>query len=302
MADIKKLQDVNTILEYPDTDDPTKGTSEQDFQSWLMNNHRVVEALVTMCLWQPGSSYEMGQIIHSPNMLPNTCARVTTAGTTGNAEPVWSAPGSTVGDGTVTYLMRPIDVEFASQEEVTEGVDATKIVSPAMLGKTIQVDLGSENSVNLNDGTKEVTPGITGILPLEHGGTGSDTGIVPEAEKAQKLSKAITINGKPFDGTEDVNITASEVYAGSTNGSTVGASSPSMSMSVNKLNVNLSIGGLVTTSPAFGRNTGNLSVGQILATLIANCHRHATKTVSGGGTVNCSFAYNCNCDCGDDGA
>ena len=175
MTDIKKLQTLAGILDYPDPNDASKGTTEQQFQEYLRNHFDIMYALVSQSLWQPGTNYIKGQVILSPNMPANTLARVTTAGTSGAAEPVWGSVGSTISDGTVTYIMLPRTIDFASQAEVTAGKVGNKIVTPAMLGQTIQVDLASTKRVNLNEADKSVTPGITGILPVAQGGTGTDS-------------------------------------------------------------------------------------------------------------------------------
>lgn len=174
MTDVKKLQTLSGILDYPDPNDASKGTTEQQFQEYLKNHYAVMYSLVSMALWQPGATYIKGQVVLSPNMPANTIARVTTAGASGAAEPVWGAVGSTISDGTAAYIMLPRTIDFATQDEVTAGTNKDKIVTPAMLGQTVQVDLASTKRVNLNDADKSVTPGITGILPVAHGGTGLD--------------------------------------------------------------------------------------------------------------------------------
>ena len=175
MTDVKKLQTLDGMLDYPDPNDASKGTTEQQFQEYLKNQYAVMYSLVSMALWQPGTNYLVGQVVLSPNMPANTIARVTTEGTSGDAEPVWGAVGSTISDGTAAYIMLPRTIDFATQAEVTAGTNTTKIVTPAMLGQTIQVDLASTKRVNLNEADKSVTPGITGILPVSHGGTGTDS-------------------------------------------------------------------------------------------------------------------------------
>lgn len=174
MTDVKKLQTLDGMLDYPDPNDASKGTTEQQFQEYLKNQYAVMYSLVSMALWQPGTNYIKGQVVLSPNMPANTIARVTTAGTSGDAEPVWGAVGSTISDGTAAYIMLPRTIDFATQAEVTAGTNKDKIVTPVMLGQTIQVDLASTKRVNLNEADKSVTPGITGILPVAHGGTGLD--------------------------------------------------------------------------------------------------------------------------------
>lgn len=175
MTDVKKLQTLDGMLDYPDPNDASKGTTEQQFQEYLKNHYAVMYSIVAMALWQPGTNYIVGQVVLSPNMPANAIARVTTAGTSGDAEPVWGAVGSTISDGTAAYIMLPRTIDFATQAEVTAGTVKDKIVTPAMLGQTVQVDLASEKRVNINEAGKSVTPGITGILPEAHGGTGTDS-------------------------------------------------------------------------------------------------------------------------------
>lgn len=190
MTYVKKLQTLAGILDYPDPNDASKGTTEQQFQEYLRNHFDIMYALVSQSLWQPGTNYIKGQVILSPNMPANTLARVTTAGTSGAAEPVWGSLGGTISDGTVTYIMLPRTIDFATQAEVTAGTVKDKIVTPAMLGQTLQVDLASTKRVNLNEADKSVTPGITGILPVAHGGTGLD-----------HLPYTPNVKGSKWDGT-----------------------------------------------------------------------------------------------------
>ena len=175
MADVEKLQPTTGIFDYPDASDPSKGTTEQQYQEWVRNHHNVLNDVVAAHLWQPNKAYNVGEVVESPNMIANTVARVITAGTTSNAEPAWSAAGNVVGDGTVTWAILYRTIDYATQEEVTAGTNKTKIVTPAMLGKTIKTDLASENAGTLNAADKTVVGGVTGILPVSHGGTGTDS-------------------------------------------------------------------------------------------------------------------------------
>lgn len=190
MTDVKKLQTLDGMLDYPDPNDARKGTTEQQFQEYLKNHYAVMYSLVAMSLWQPGTNYIVGQVVLSPNMPANTIARVTAAGSSGDAEPVWGNVGSTISDETVTYIMLPRTIDFASQAEVTAGTDTSKIVTPAMLGRTIKTDLASENEGTLNAADKTVVGGVTGILPVAHGGTGLD-----------HLPYTPNVRGSAWDGT-----------------------------------------------------------------------------------------------------
>lgn len=133
MADTVKLQSLDGILDYPDASDSRKGTTEQQFQEYLKNHHNVLSDIVHENLWQPGTAYEVGQVIMSKNMVRNTVARVITAGTTGTAEPAWTAAGNTLNDGSVVYAILYRTIDYATQDEVTAGTNGTKIVTPASM-------------------------------------------------------------------------------------------------------------------------------------------------------------------------
>ena len=168
-----------------------KGTKIQDWQDYQRNMNATVKNIIdAYVLWQPNKDLAADNVVRSPNMVAGTYARVTKAGTTAVDEPAWTGVGTTVTDGTVTYVIYPQIIDFAKQAEVTAGTNTTKIVTPAMLGQTVQVDLASTKRVNLNEADKSVTPGITGILPIAHGGTGLD-----------HLPYTPNVKGSAWDGT-----------------------------------------------------------------------------------------------------
>ena len=173
MADVLKLQSTAGMFDYPDPANPSKGTTEQQYIEFEKNKHSVLSSLVADELWQPSTAYIVGQVVKSPNMPANVVARAITAGTSAAGEPVWSSAGHTMADGSVVWAMLYRTIDYATQEEVTAGTNKTKIVTPAMLGKTIKTDLASENTGILNAADKTVVGGVTGILPTSHGGTGA---------------------------------------------------------------------------------------------------------------------------------
>lgn len=175
MADVLKLQSTARMFDYPDPANPSKGTTEQQYIEFEKNKYSVLSSLVADELWQPSTFYRTGQVVKSPNMPANVVARVIAAGTSASAEPGWSSAGHTVADGTVTWAMRYRTIDYATQAEVTAGTNTSKIVTPAMLGRTIKTDLASENAGTLNAADKTVLGGVTGILPVSHGGTGTDS-------------------------------------------------------------------------------------------------------------------------------
>lgn len=137
MADVLKLQTLDGMLDYPSAEDTSKGTTEQQFQEYLKNHQSVMSDIVAVTLWQPSTAYTVGQVIYSPNMPANTCARVATAGTTGSAEPAWGAVGSTTSDGTAAYTMMYRTVDFATTAVAKAGTDAKTIVTPAALSSVL---------------------------------------------------------------------------------------------------------------------------------------------------------------------
>lgn len=175
MADVLKLQSTAGMFDYLDPANPSKGTTEQQYIEFEKNKHSVLSSLVADELWQPSTAYTVGQVVKSPNMPANVVARAVTAGMSAAAEPVWSSAGHTMADGTVTWAMLYRTIDYATQEEVTAGTNTSKIVTPAMLGRTIKTDLASENAGILNGADKTVVGGVTGILPVSHGGTGTDS-------------------------------------------------------------------------------------------------------------------------------
>lgn len=189
MADVLKLQSTAGMFDYPDPENPSKGTTEQQYIEFEKNKHSVLSSLVADELWQPSTFYRTGQVVKSPNMPANVVARVVTAGTSASAEPVWSSAGHTMADGTVTWAMLYRTIDYATQAEVTAGTNTSKIVTPAMLGRTIKTDLASENTGTLNAADKTVVGGVTGILPVAHGGTGTDS------LANITVGKAVTLDG-----------------------------------------------------------------------------------------------------------
>lgn len=169
MATTKLTTDVEQYLKWAGAE----GTTQQQYQEFVRNMYGTLSDVVKITMWQPNTSYPAGAVLVSPDMPVNTLARVAVEGTTGTAIPTWGAAGDTVVDGTVKWTMLRRTIDYATQEEVTAGTNTSKIVTPAMLGRTIKTDLASENTGTLNAADKTVVGGVTGILPASHGGTGA---------------------------------------------------------------------------------------------------------------------------------
>lgn len=210
MTDVKKLQTLDGMLDYPDTNDASKGTTEQQFQEYLKNHYAVMYSLVSMALWQPGTNYIKGQVILSPNLPANTIARVAMEGTSGDAEPVWGAVGSTISDGTAAYIMLPRTIDFATQAEVTAGTVKDKIVTPASLSTLLtqiyaQAKLDAHPVGSIYESTDSTSPATL------FGGTweAMDAGRVLVAQG--KASTGTNFNAGDTGGEETHTLTTSEM-------------------------------------------------------------------------------------------
>ena len=106
---------------YGTWDDSSKPTTFANMYDFMKNQNNVTLALANG-LWQPGTAYSVGAVVHSPS-LPSGCkATCTTAGTTGSTEPKWTAYGTTVTDGTVKWKIET-DVQGTMDGEREKAVD-----------------------------------------------------------------------------------------------------------------------------------------------------------------------------------
>lgn len=135
---IEQLLTTDGILDYPDADNPSKGTTEQQFQEWLKNQNHVLGDVVKSTIWQPNTPYTGGQVIGSPNMTPNVVAKVTTGGITASSEPVWGDVGESLNDGTVSYILVPQTITSASMDDVAAGTDKYKAITPAVMAQLLK--------------------------------------------------------------------------------------------------------------------------------------------------------------------
>ena len=79
-------------------------TTYEDMYTFTENQSNVLQAIATAVLWQPSTSYKVGDIVLAPSMN-GYVAKCTTAGTSGSEEPVTWGTG-TVTDNTVTWTMK----------------------------------------------------------------------------------------------------------------------------------------------------------------------------------------------------
>jgi hypothetical protein len=127
-----------------------------------------------------------------PSTLPagtNYLCRVINDSTTSN-NGVWQRIANTT---VWSYFSDNLD--FVDEDEL----DTALALKQNSLNRTIQTNLASTAAAT--DTGNNITPGITGILPIANGGTGNNAG---NAASATKLQTARTINGVSFDGTANI--------------------------------------------------------------------------------------------------
>lgn len=223
MADVLKLQTLDGMLDYPSAEDTSKGTTEQQFQEYLKNHQSVMSDIVAVTLWQPSTAYTVGQVIYSPNMPANTCARVATAGTTGSAEPAWGAVGSTTSDGTAAYIMMYRTVDFATSDVAKAGNDTKTIVTPAALAAVLAAfktqvisdvhPIGEVWETTTDDDPNKLWPGTTWVK-MDPGRVLVSSG--DYTENGTKYSYTLGATGGEAKHTITVNEMASHGHAVST--------------------------------------------------------------------------------------
>ena len=103
-------------------------TKQADMMRYLANQNDCLTALTQALLWQPETAYEVGKVIQSPTMPTGVRARVTQAGTSGQAEPAWTDAGTTVTDGTITYTMESLDYAALIAAATSSLLQATNLL------------------------------------------------------------------------------------------------------------------------------------------------------------------------------
>lgn len=157
MGILKLLNYKNYMKKSTDAQPTTWG----DMYRFFENHGAITENLVNALLWQPETTYKVGAGVSSPSLPPGTIARCTAAGTTGGEEPQWTAVGTTLTDGTVTWLIET-QVNAAIMEQVnaaimeqvnTAIVEQVNTAIEARILKAFPVGTIIETEVDVNPGT-----------------------------------------------------------------------------------------------------------------------------------------------------
>lgn len=144
----KFIKGVAKYFTYASGSGETTPTTQADLQELMKNNNTILECLVDG-LWQPEKEMKLNQIIRSPNMPPNTVAKVTSTGTTGTTEPEWpETVEATVSDGSVTFTME------SQQANIKKNI-IVDLIYPV---GSIYTSVNSTSPADLFGGTWEAMP------------------------------------------------------------------------------------------------------------------------------------------------
>ena len=122
-------------------DDSAKPTTPAQMYQYTENQNNIMQNLVGATLWQPKTKYSVGDVTRTANMGAGYYARCTTAGTSSDAEPTWTANGVT-NDGTCKWSVYKIVLADMLES----------LVAPIIL-KRFPVGTIIESEKNVNPGT-----------------------------------------------------------------------------------------------------------------------------------------------------
>lgn len=106
---------------YGTWDDTSKPTTFANMHDYMKNQNNIVMNLAKG-LWQPNTAYVVGDVVRSPSLPAGCKATCTTAGASGDAEPKWTAYGTTVTDGGVKWKMET-DEQGTMDSERKKAID-----------------------------------------------------------------------------------------------------------------------------------------------------------------------------------
>lgn len=180
-------------------------TSNPTYKTFVENQNEITGALAKCILWQPETTYALNQEIISDSMDPSYKAVVTSAGETGETEPIWPTTGS-VTDGAVQFVMMKRSVasimsdNIATETEAEAGTDAIKRITPATLKGVLAKALAPLASI--------LSPAFTGIptAPTATVGTNSPQ-IATTAFIANAMAAAVIQGDISMSGTSGTTVT-----------------------------------------------------------------------------------------------
>ena len=209
---------------YGTWDDTSKPTTYANMYDFMKNQNNVTLALANG-LWQPGTAYSVGAVVHSPSLPAGCKATCTTAGTTGSTEPKWTAYGTTVTDGTVKWAVET-DVQGTMDGEmqtaITSAINSlhdtiktemqTAMLALFPVGTILETTNSANPSTYIGGTWEQLGAGLTtitaGTYKETHNVNGTD---VTDTYVFTAGSSEFTVNGTKAQGEAKHQITEGEL-------------------------------------------------------------------------------------------
>ena len=220
---------------YGTWDDSSKPTTFANMYDFMKNQNNVTLALANG-LWQPGTAYSVGAVVHSPSLPAGCKATCTTAGTTGSTEPKWTAYGTTVTDGGVKWKIETDEQGTMDSErkkaiddmhntitgEITEAINAmhdaiksemqTAMLALFPVGTILETTNDANPSTYIGGTWEQLDAGLTtitaGTYTETHNVNGTD---VTDTYVFTAGSSEFTVNGTKAQGEAKHQITEGEL-------------------------------------------------------------------------------------------
>lgn len=205
---------------YGTWDDTSKPTTFANMYDFMKNQNNIVMNLAKG-LWQPNTDYVVGDVVHSPSLPAGCKATCTKAGTSGDAEPKWTAYSTTVTDGGAKWKMET-DKESAIASQITSAINSlhntikaemkTAMLALFPVGSIIE-STNSANPSTYIGGTWELLPaGLTTISAGTYTETHNVNGTnVTDTYVFTAGSSEFTVNGTKTKGEAKHQITEGEL-------------------------------------------------------------------------------------------
>ena len=219
---------------YGTWDDTSKPTTFANMHDYMKNQNNIVMNLAKG-LWQPNTAYVVGDVVRSPSLPAGCKATCTTAGASGDAEPKWTAYGTTVTDGGVKWKMETDEQGTMDSErkkaiddmhntitgEITEAINAmhdkiksemqTAMLALFPVGTILETTNDANPSTYIGGTWEQLDAGLTtitaGTYTETHNVNGTD---VTDTYVFTAGSSEFTVNGTKAHGEAKHQITEGE--------------------------------------------------------------------------------------------
>ena len=248
-------------------------TTQDQFQGFLKNEHSVL-AVLTKGIWQPTTTYEIGDIIKSPNMPKGFHAIAQTKGNSGANEPTWGTGTTNVSDGTVSWKLSKGDITVNGVGADSNGNIQINNVANATHANNADLATKATNADNATKATQDSAGQVINSTYIKDISGGSNQITITKGNGSKQTVNIDAKNG---------NITVT--------GSTQADLEPNFSMYVTGSYSHSYSGSVTTLNQKKGISAGQYTLQDLLSNLVSLSHSHTNVNKSDRGS-----SHNCDCD------